>query len=156
MRTKLIGLVAICVAALTLVACKPPPEEMVGTSVVVLNYANVDFYPSVSSLDAQGTVNGNAGYPVGPRAGGGKSACCVSIPLKWHPGIKVAVQYHRGDWPAEKYEMLHMELPPYPDGVPDRVWVSLFPDGSIEVVSSMYGPEDEGKQWPGKIKKFPE
>ena len=46
-------------------------EEMVGGSVVVLNDADVDFYPSVRSLDDKGQVTGSAGYPVGPRAGGG-------------------------------------------------------------------------------------
>ena len=70
-------------------------EEMVGGSVVVLNYADVDFYPSVRSLDDKGLVSGSAGYPVGPRAGGGKAACCVSIPEHWRPGIRMAVQIGR-------------------------------------------------------------
>jgi len=47
-------------------------EETVGGSVIVLNYADVDFYPSVGSLDDKGLLSGSAGYPVGPRAGGGK------------------------------------------------------------------------------------
>ena len=46
-------------------------EEMVGGSVIVLNYSDVDFYPSVRSLDEKGQVTASAGYPVGPRAGGG-------------------------------------------------------------------------------------
>ena len=49
-------------------------EETVGGSVIVLNYSDVDFYPSVRSLDEKGQVTGSAGYPVGPRAGGGKAA----------------------------------------------------------------------------------
>jgi len=130
-------------------------EEMVGGSVVVLNYADVDFYPSVRSLDDKGQVTGSAGYPVGPRAGGGKAACCVSIPEHWRPGIRMAVRYRLGDWPEDRYEMFYAELKPYPEGIPDRVWVALLPDRTIEVMSSMFGPEDPAGRWPGRIKQFP-
>ena len=130
-------------------------EETVGGSVIVLNYADVDFYPSVRSLDEKGQVTGSAGYPVGPRAGGGKAACCVSIPEYWRPGIRMAVRYRLGDWPEDRYEMFYTELPPYPSGEAGNVWVALYPDRSIEVVSSKYDPDSRKGLWPGRIKQLP-
>ena len=131
-------------------------EEMVGGSVVVLNDADVDFYPSVRSLDDKGQVTGSAGYPVGPRAGGGKAACCVSIPEHWRPGIRMAVRYRLGEWPEDRYEMFYTELGPYPGGEAGNVWVALYRDRSIEVISSNYGPESRSGLWPGRIKQYPQ
>jgi len=131
-------------------------EETVGGSVIVLNYADVDFYPSVGSLDDKGLMSGSAGYPVGPRAGGGKAACCVSIPVHWRPGIRMAVRYRLGDWTEDRYEMYYTEIAPYPSGEAGNVWVALYPDRSIEVVSSKYDPESRTGLWPGRIKQYPQ
>ena len=130
-------------------------EEMVGASVIVLNYSDVDFYPSVLSLDEKGQATASAGYPVGPRAGGGGAVCCVLIPEHWRPGIRMAVRYRLGDWPEDRHEMYYTDLAPYPSGEAANVWVAVYPDRSIEVVSSKYDPDSRKGLWPGRIKQLP-
>jgi len=51
--------------------------------------------------------------------------------------------------------MFYTELGPYPGGEAGNVWVALYPDRSIEVVSSNYGPESRSGLWPGRIKQYP-
>lgn len=45
-------------------------------------------------------INGEGGVVnVPPQGGGGKSACCVTVPKRWHPDLKAKVTWRKqGHW----------------------------------------------------------
>ena len=40
-------------------------------------------------------VNGAGGSNFGPHLGGGSQTCCVSLPTKWRPGLKVVIEWEK-------------------------------------------------------------
>jgi len=40
-------------------------------------------------------VNRNGGSNFGPYLGGRSQTCCVLLPVKWHPGLKVLVEWEK-------------------------------------------------------------
>jgi hypothetical protein len=46
------------------------------------------------------TINGEGGVLNSPPfGGGGKTVCCVTLPAKWRPGLKVTIRWENdGDW----------------------------------------------------------
>src|SRR5258708_7387285 len=46
------------------------------------------------------TINGEGGVLNSPPfGGGGKTVCCVILPAKWRPGLKVTIRWENdGDW----------------------------------------------------------
>ena len=129
-------------------------EETATAALTMLNYGNVDVYASVEPAQYPPQDGYGAGYGLGPHAGGG-IMCCIEIPVKWRPGIKMRVMYQFGDEPKENWYTRIVELPPYPNGKGGNLWLSFFNDRSFELISSHYGPEDPDGNWPGRIKKFP-
>ena len=49
-------------------------------------------------------INGQGGIlNVSAYGGGGKEVCCVVLPSKWHPGLKVTIKWEEdGDWLKDK------------------------------------------------------
>ena len=95
---------------------------------------------------------------IDPFAAGG-TTCCVTLPTKWRPGIKV--QVHTTHWlpetpdgrlPEVKNVQL-VDLPTYATGVPGELWVMRAADGSVSVISSDFQPDHP--QWPGTVKGWP-
>ncbi len=90
------------------------------------------------------TVNGNMGPNLDPLGGGGAFTCCVEIPLRWKPGIKVKVwwMYQGGTSvlpPEPPPHTAEIELPPYQPGDIGSVQVHFYPDQKIRVLVAKIG-----------------
>jgi hypothetical protein len=59
---------------------------------------------TIASFDVDGVWGGN----VRPHTGGGSSACCVQLPLPWHEGLTVKI-----DWEDDKGQQ-HERVVPVP------------------------------------------
>jgi hypothetical protein len=81
------------------------------------------------------SVNNQAGGYLMPHSGGGKSSCCVTLPLKWTAGTKVKVLWQKG---LEKTErVVDVDVPAY---APDKVGalnVHFLRTGEIKVFATM-------------------
>jgi hypothetical protein len=102
--------------------------------------------------------SGAGGGIIDPFAAGG-TTCCVTLPKKWRPGIKV--QIHTTHWLPQKpdgrlpeVKKVHLaDVPAYADGKPGEIWVLRAGDGSVSVISSDHQPDHS--KWPGKVKGWP-
>lgn len=102
------------------------------------------------------TINGEGGIMnIEPGAEGG-DICCVIVPVKWKPGLKVTVGWQdEGSWlkdeqgnevirngktvliPAPRKSKT-VDLPEY--DTPETLWIHFFPNEEVKVVMSKYGP----------------
>lgn len=122
-------------------------DSKVGVEISGVNYSDQPITYVVSDPNAPGNVGGE---PVDPFAAGGLM-CCFRLPEKWQPGIKVRVQIFDTNRNPVKDETVN--LPPYVDGKPGRIWAVHYQDGVVDVLSSDYGPQHA--KWPGKLKGWP-
>ena len=127
--------------------------DTVGVSVSAINYTDQELNGFIFEQPGDETKVAG-GVPVRPFQGAGQM-CCFSLPAKWHPGIKVQLEY---DWwqgadKPRQYITKEFEVPPYPDGQVGTLWALFYQDGSVEVVSSDFAPGHE--KWPGKINGGP-
>ncbi|XQA63140.1 DUF3304 domain-containing protein [Xanthomonas sacchari] len=88
------------------------------------------------------TVDGASGPNLSPEEGGGGGSCCASIPRRWHPGMKVKIQWtydttQNGPQPPSPQEAI-VDLPQYPSQGGD-IQVHFYPDHKVKVVISEYG-----------------
>lgn len=127
-------------------------EESAEAALIFLNYSDIDVYAAVSPAQYPPNQGYGASAGAGPHAGGG-IMCCIELPVKWRPGIKMRVMYQFGDEPKEKWYTKVVELPPYPDDRAGDVVLSFFPDRSFELISATYIPGHP--RWPGKMKTLP-
>lgn len=141
--------------ALLLYALQPSlpqlEEEKAEAALTFLNYSDVDVYVRVAPVTDPTNGASSGG---GPGSRGGLD-CCIEVPVKWRPHIKMIVEYQFGDEPKEKWYTQIVELPPYPDGEAGNIWLAFYADRSFELISSNYGPASPTGKWPGRIKKFP-
>jgi hypothetical protein len=133
-------------------------EERTSVEVNVhgVNYSGNTFTFSVSD---PATPDSSAGGGLIDPFGAGGIMCCVSLPKKWQPGIKVRVRTKHwlpklpdGSLPEVKEEHV-VEVPPYVDGKPGELWVLRGADGNVSVISSDFQPDHP--KWPGKVKGWP-
>ena len=95
---------------------------------------------------------------IDPFAAGG-TTCCVTLPKKWRPGIKVHV--HTTHWLPEtpdgrlpEVKKVHLvDVPAYASGMPGELWVLRAADGGVDIISSDFQPDHPN--WPGKQKGWP-
>ena len=134
---------------LLLVACSTTPgaSSNIGVGIGGVNYSDKPITYALSDPDNPASVGGE---PVNAFAAGGL-VCCFSLPKTWRPGIKVRVQIFDTHRKEVKEEVV--DLPPYIDGRPGQLWAVHYQDGSVEVLSSEYGPPNA--KWPGRIKGWP-
>ncbi len=89
-------------------------SDTVNVSVDVVNY-NHDYSYNYALYDltvADAPAVGNGG--VWPLASGGSKSCCLSLPLKWHPGLKVRLEWLEGDYHDHtKILKQEFEIAPY-------------------------------------------
>ena len=93
-----------CKTALAVITCSwlagctaAPPENLP---------TPIEGYNHTSAAINRFTVNGAGGSNFGPHSGGGSQTCCVSLPTKWRPGLKVVIEWEKdpdprsyGKWP---------------------------------------------------------
>ena len=112
---------------LPLTACA---EEKAGVMVTVYNHTD---------KGANANVEG-VGGDAPPYGGGGAYMCCISIPAKWHPGLKVNIDWSTegktiDDWgPTHKVEL---EIPEYTNER-GSFQIHVLPKGEINIFVSPY------------------
>jgi len=87
-------------------------------------------------------INGTAGPNVSPESGGGET-CCVSIPARWRPGIKmrVAWKYDQDEdlkRPLPRDQIVEVDVPEYRRV--GAVQVHFYDDHRIKLVVSPCSP----------------
>jgi hypothetical protein len=121
-----------------------------------VNYTDNSFTYVV--LDPENPAGGAGGELIDPFGAGG-TMCCVKLPRRWQPGIKLNirttqyVQQRPAETVVESKKLHIIEVPKYIDGTPGELWVLLNADESVSVVSSDLQPDHA--QWPGKVKGWP-
>ena len=130
-------------------ACSLPRQTdgKIGVDTGGVNYSD---QAMTYALSDPNDPNNHSAEPVDPYGAGG-TMCCFRIPETWQAGIKVRLKIYDGS--LNLLKDTKVELPPYVDGKPGQLWAVLYQDGSVEVVSSNYGPPHA--KWPGKIKGWP-
>ena len=91
----------ILISALSLQGCADAIPDRLG--------APIEGY-SHTSAAIRFSVNKNGGPNIGPYGGGGKQNCCATLPVKWHPGLTVVVEWEKdpnpfdsANWPKPRY-----------------------------------------------------
>lgn len=146
-------LVSCCIGSVLLGACE---KKSVNVNVHGVNYTGDTF--SYDVADPAKPERGAGGELIDPFGAGG-TTCCVVLPSKWRPGIKLQVRTkywveRKSDGKLSEFKDLDIvEVPPYADGKPGELWVLREQDGKVSVVSSDFQPDHE--KWPGKIKGWP-
>lgn len=132
---------------LTACAVSPKADPKIGVDISGVNYSDQPITYVLSDPNDAGSIGAE---PLDPFAGGG-AMCCFRLPETWQPGIKVRIQILDTHRSPVKNEIV--ELPPYVDGKPGRLWAVHYQDGSVDVLSSEYGPPHA--KWPGRVKGWP-
>jgi hypothetical protein len=122
-------------------------HDKVGVAISGVNYSD---QPITYALSEPADPRSGGAEPIDPFGAGG-TMCCFSLPAAWQPGIKVRVRIYDTRLTLVKDEVV--DLPPYVDGKPGRLWAVHYQDGSVDVLSSEYDPPHA--KWPGKIKGWP-
>jgi len=102
---------------------------------------------------ANGKKTAVGGSIVSPLEGGGAKGCCLALPMKWHSGIKLQVEWGEADRQqifTEKY-IKELEIPRYEK--PADLYVVFYPEHEVEVVVSVAEPGHP--EWAGRIKQSP-
>lgn len=122
-------------------------DEMVSGGLSLINYTDDEVYTSVRNSKYPKPGQG-VSYDMGPRAGGAGVMCCVPIPARWRPRIKMNVTYRFGKWPEGKEVMKVVELPEYPDGRPGSLYLIFHSETEFELMSTIFAPGHP--RWPGR------
>lgn len=147
-------------AGLALSACVGIGGQPLGASMTALNYT-VQGYDWVAVAQPQTPEQAEAADMVKPYGGSG-IMCCVSLPAKWQPGMRLVVQTKdetkaktAAEWSKENIplKLRLVDVPPYAEDDVGTVWVQLLPDDKVALVVSRYDPSNSN--WPGVIKGWP-
>jgi len=147
-RVGLRNLFALGALIVTAACTAKPADTMIEVPVSGVNYTEQGF--SYIFQDPNNDQIGAGGESVDPYSGGG-TMCCYPLPKNWHPGLKTKVKLY--DEHRMFVKDVLADIPPYPDGNPGQLWAALYPDGSVEAISSNFSPPHAN--WPGKIKGWP-
>ncbi|SBV53167.1 hypothetical protein XBLMG947_3977 [Xanthomonas bromi] len=152
---------AICCLMLVLAGCgagnssaqssaQAEESETVGLSLYGLNYTDVPigiFY-----------VNGVWGGNSTPYAAGLSTAGSIGLPAKWHPGIKVKVQWRDDllyDQDKDALTTAEVEVPRYGKIYSGYLLVAFLPGRKVKVYASGVGPghkdAPDGLENPGEF-----
>ncbi len=146
------GHIAILLSAgLTIIGGKPAARESdrVGLSLYGLNYTDVP----IGDLYVNGTWGGN----VSPYAAGLSTAGSIGLPGRWHPGIKVTIQWSDDRlYAIDKKALMtaEVEIPEYGKLSGGFLLVAFLPGRKVKAYASGLGPghvnAPDGLQNPGE------
>lgn len=131
-------------------------KQTVDVNLHGVNYTKDTFSYVVS--DPANPNSGNGGELIDPFGAGGMT-CCVTLPKKWHPDIKLHVRttHWVEEGPDQRIQAFKgehiVDVPKYIDGKPGELWVLREANGQVSVISSDVQPNHPG--WPGKVKGWP-
>jgi hypothetical protein len=103
---------------------------------IPLAIVGIDHLPdhvSVQTFSVDGRGNAQAGQ-------GGRAVCCISVPRKWKPGMKVTVRWgvlNWRDWRGDEYQTV-VDVEPYTEL--DQFYVHFLPNGTVRAIVSAEGP----------------
>lgn len=120
------------VGALVLSACttplkgaeESPADQTYGATIGIVNHTGTYIYST--TVDRR-----EAGHAHALSAGVG-SMCCVSLPKKWHPGLKVEVAWDMPEGTKHILKSKLVEVERYER--PGTVYLHFFSDDTIRVV----------------------
>lgn len=108
--------------------------------IVGLNYT--DRYISMFS------VNGGMGPNVSPNGGGGKFACCVTVPRRWRPGLTANIRWTNDMRSHDGWKSIIVEIPKYGFDDLGFIAVHFYPDDTIKVLITTKGTRYLGYPYP--------
>ncbi len=145
--------------AMFLTGCQPDenqaeeakPKDRVTVSTDAVNYMH-DWgliYTLTDLRSGQAVGGSTLGFLEGP---GGKG-CCVSLPTKWQPGMRLKVEWQKSDknMTEQTKRVKTLEIPRYEQ--PGDLYVLFYPGDEVEIIASSVEPGSPA--WPGKIKADP-
>ena len=94
----------LAITYLALQGCTPPNPVRLG--------APIEGYSHTSAAINRFSVNGAGGPNLAPYGYGGGQMCCASLPVKWHPGLTVVVEWEKDSNP---YDSVNWPDPPFSD-----------------------------------------
>ncbi|MGW8393952.1 DUF3304 domain-containing protein [Pseudoduganella sp. HUAS MS19] len=68
---------------------------------------------------------------------GGANVCCVMVPRKWYPGMKVPVRWDMPEGSKHVYKEKIVEVERYEESG-GSLYIHVFPNDAIRVVISKY------------------
>jgi hypothetical protein len=83
------------------------------------------------------SVDGSYGPGVSPNGGGGKFVCCVTIPRKWHPGMKVTIRWTEDERVPGSWKERIVAVPEYTKQDIGEFVVHFYPDDTVKVLVTM-------------------
>ncbi|MEC4238663.1 DUF3304 domain-containing protein [Pseudomonas sp. DSV-1] len=96
------SLLVMFIAGMALQGCADSLPDRLG--------APIEGYSHTSAAINRFSVNGNGGPNLAPYGYGGGQMCCATLPVKWHPGLTVVVEwekdpnpYDSANWPKPRY-----------------------------------------------------
>ncbi|WP_083941138.1 DUF3304 domain-containing protein [Pseudoduganella violaceinigra] len=124
---------ALCAFSLVLLTgCSAPPamdDSTYGASVGIVNHTGNFIYSA--------SANGGGGHMEAWGAGG-PNVCCVMIPRKWYPGMKVPVRWDMPEGSKHIYKEKIVEVEQYDDDDGGSLYIHIFPNGEVRLVVSRY------------------
>jgi hypothetical protein len=97
MALLLVGALSACKPAAQAPPGPPPPMNVGITGYNFTNEGVQEYY-----------VDGSRGSNLPAYGGGGKTSCCVSLPDRWTPEVKVKVDWTMGDWSVPYATIEHL------------------------------------------------
>ena len=98
------SLLVMFIAGMALQGCADSLPDRLG--------APIEGYSHTSAAINRFSVNGNGGPNISPYGGGGKQNCCATLPVKWHAGLTVVVEWEKDPNP---YDSVNWPDPPFSD-----------------------------------------
>lgn len=80
------------------------------------------------------SVDGYGGHSIFPNGGGGAFVCCVTIPRKWHVGMKVTVRWTDDDRVPDSWKERVVDVPEYTKQDMGAFAVHFYPDDTVKVL----------------------
>lgn len=79
-------------------------------------------------------VDSYSGHSIFPNGGGGKFICCISMPRKWHAGMKVTVRWTEDERIPDSWKERVVEIPKYTKEDMGAFAVHFYPDDTVKVL----------------------
>jgi hypothetical protein len=80
------------------------------------------------------SVDGYPGPGIYPNGGGGKFVCCVTVPLRWHAGIKVKVRWTADERVQSAWKERVVDVPEYTKKNMGSFVVHFYPGDIVKVL----------------------
>lgn len=105
-----------------------------------LNYTDIGI--------AEFSVDEYGGHGIEPNAGGGKFMCCITIPRKWHAGMKVTVRWAEDGFVPGPTKERVVDIPEYTQQDMGAFAVHFYPGDIVKVLVTTKAPRHPDYPYP--------